>query len=247
MNKSSPFFQDCSNIIWVDLCRFEAAYWIKIHSHAFPYQDSPLKASQTGCPKFNARDFLRRNASFLRDHLPVLNYVTHIHGFQRQHPVTTSCDCHSIWFQEWFWNNPAISTSNPPSQPNLWSNIFHRSGGEFVHLLTVTVSPEPTLMTESASFLIESLKSFMSLRVHMEAAAMGGNWSTKRQQKNTPKNIETQGKCHTCRTSHLSHRRWGKKRHKSAAYNNCRSRKLDMTRQHTTVLIEMVHFFHTLS
>ncbi len=39
----------------------------------------------------------------------------------------------------------------------------------------MTVSPEPTLMTESASFLIESLKSFMSLRVHMEAAAMGGN------------------------------------------------------------------------
>ena len=32
----------------------------------------------------------------------------------------------------------------------------------------------------------------MSLRVHMEAAAMGGNWSTKRQQRNTPKDIETQ-------------------------------------------------------
>ncbi len=46
---------------------------------------------------------------------------------------------------------------------------------EVAQLLTVTVSPEPTFITESASFLIESLKSLMSLRVHMEAAAMGGN------------------------------------------------------------------------
>ena len=69
-------------------------------------------------------------------------------------------------------NNFNFKSAKPPK---LRSNFFHRSGGEFAHLLTVTVSPEPTLMTESASFLIESLKSFMSLRVHMEAAAMGGN------------------------------------------------------------------------
>jgi hypothetical protein len=41
------------------------------------------------------------------------------------------------------------------------------------HILTVTISPEPTLITDSGSFLIESLNSATSLRVHMFAAAMG--------------------------------------------------------------------------
>ena len=43
----------------------------------------------------------------------------------------------------------------------------------FFKLLTVTVSPDPTLMTESGSFRMDSLKSFISLRVHMDGAAMG--------------------------------------------------------------------------
>lgn len=41
-------------------------------------------------------------------------------------------------------------------------------------LLTVTVSPEPTFITESGSLRKESLNSLRSFRVHMEAAAMGG-------------------------------------------------------------------------
>ena len=41
-------------------------------------------------------------------------------------------------------------------------------------VLTVTVSPEPILITESLSFRRESLNSFKSLRVHMEAAAIEG-------------------------------------------------------------------------
>lgn len=48
-------------------------------------------------------------------------------------------------------------------------------------ILTVTVSPEPILMTESLSFWSEALNSLKSLRVHMEAAAMGGNSSTTQQ------------------------------------------------------------------
>jgi hypothetical protein len=38
----------------------------------------------------------------------------------------------------------------------------------------VTISPEPTLITDSGSFLTDSLNSAMSGRVHMFAAAIGG-------------------------------------------------------------------------
>ncbi len=51
-------------------------------------------------------------------------------------------------------------------------------------LLTVTVSPEPTLIMESGSFRMDSLNSLRSLRVHMEAAAMGGRSSTTDKQTN---------------------------------------------------------------
>ena len=42
----------------------------------------------------------------------------------------------------------------------------------------MTVSPEPTLMTASGSLRKEPLNSGISLRVHMEAAAIGGRSST---------------------------------------------------------------------
>lgn len=45
------------------------------------------------------------------------------------------------------------------------------------HVLTVTVSPEPIFITASFSLCKTSLNSFTSLRVHIDAAAMGGNSS----------------------------------------------------------------------
>ena len=49
-------------------------------------------------------------------------------------------------------------------------------------LLTVTVSPDPTLITESGSLRMDSLKALMSLRVHIDAADIGG----RRSSTNTP-------------------------------------------------------------
>jgi len=43
--------------------------------------------------------------------------------------------------------------------------------------LTVTISPEPTFKIDSLSFFKESLNSFTSFRVHIEAAATGGSSS----------------------------------------------------------------------
>ena len=45
-------------------------------------------------------------------------------------------------------------------------------------ILTVTVSPEPTFITDSGSLLIICLKSLTSLRFHIDAAEMGGKSST---------------------------------------------------------------------
>lgn len=56
-------------------------------------------------------------------------------------------------------------------------------------ILTVTVSPEPIFITESLSFLRDSLNSFISFRVHIEAAARGGKSST-----NTTYSKVTKGK-----------------------------------------------------
>ena len=69
---------------------------------------------------------------------------------------------------------------------NFYSFLFD-AGQIYRLLLTVTVSPEPTLITESGSFRIESLNSRISFLVHMEAAAIGGR-SSIRTQENTVTN-----------------------------------------------------------
>ena len=60
--------------------------------------------------------------------------------------------------------------------------LLVRAGYGVTHeILTVTVSPEPTFITESGSLRMESLNSLMSFLVHIEAAAMGGSSSIKTQ------------------------------------------------------------------
>ena len=70
------------------------------------------------------------------------------------------------------------------------------------HLLTVTVSPEPTFITESGSLRNESLKWAISLRVHIEAAATGGSTSTKDNSDHvlTAAGVNTGIACNTCVT-----------------------------------------------
>ena len=65
------------------------------------------------------------------------------------------------------YNTPLTSNNNGNSPSNSCIVV--------APLLTVTVSPEPTFITESASFRNESLNWMRSLRVHMEGAAIGSS------------------------------------------------------------------------